>query len=269
MKGARWAEGSGDGAGGPPASQVPQGRATKFGVWLPHPHPAHPSVLRRDLLRRGERHEGRVNVHGVRGTAEHVGALRGEPTAAVCRCAAPGYYQGETTGRCGVPRVRAELGAHVLTARTSRTPCVRSPTPTARTLTEPTRGPYLPCTVCEDRRQLRVHALGWPRGVRGRAGAARSQSAHPGGQGLQGVRPQPRGQPPWPRASRRPPDLSHQGPHALLAPLGQVFGKAILILPGCTGFHALVIGGCGLGPGWVADEVAEVASVARAQTVHV
>lgn len=48
--------GSGDGAGGPPASQVPQGRVTTFEVRLPHPHPAHLSVLRRDLLRRGERH---------------------------------------------------------------------------------------------------------------------------------------------------------------------------------------------------------------------
>lgn len=243
-EGARWAEGL-------QRPKCPEGRRLNSGCGSPTPIPHIPlssGVTFSDVVSATEPCKPCTECVGL----QSMSAPCVEADDAVCRCAY-GYYQDETTGRCEACRV-CEAGSGLVFSCQDKQNTVCEECPDGTYSDEANHvDPCLPCTVCEDtERQLRectrwadAECEGESPGLRGEEGA------HPGRQGLQGSAHGLQGQPPWPRASRHPPDLSHQRTPSTVSLSGLSVWKASS--QAALGSHALVICGCRLGTGWVAE----------------
>lgn len=152
-----------------------------------------------------------------------------EADDAVCRCAY-GYYQDETTGRCEACRV-CEAGSGLVFSCQDKQNTVCEECPDGTYSDEANHvDPCLPCTVCEDtERQLRACTRWADAECEGESwGCAVQRAPTLAGRVCKGPATACRGSP----HGLEPADalliFPTKGPHPLLAPLGQVFGKPSL-----------------------------------------
>lgn len=249
-EGTRWAEGlRGWGWEGLQRPKCPQGRRLKSGCGSPTPMPPIPlssGVTFSDVVSATEPCKPCTECVGL----QSMSAPCVEADDAVCRCAY-GYYQDETTGRCEACRV-CEAGSGLVFSCQDKQNTVCEECPDGTYSDEANHvDPCLPCTVCEDtERQLRectrwadAECEGEGPGLQGWGGREGLRARRAGweaptlaGRFCKGPAVACSGSPPWPRASKHSPDLSHQRTPSTVSPSGRSVWKASLVLPGHTRF---------------------------------
>ena len=225
-----------------PASQVPPGQAARLGARLPLHVRLSSGVTFSDVVSATEPCKPCTECVGL----QSMSAPCVEADDAVCRCAY-GYYQDETTGHCEACRV-CEAGSGLVFSCQDKQNTVCEECPDGTYSDEANHvDPCLPCTVCEDtERQLRECTRWADAECEGeqRRGCGRRGGGRPGvRKGL-----------PWPAGPADTlPILPTKGPYPLFTLLGCLFSHPHPPRPHSFS-RALLICGCRLGIGWVADE---------------